>query len=262
MIWEIGTVLKQILLPPLGLAWLFVFAWLLIRRRPRAARWLIGLGLFMCYLLATPLANQWLLGLVRDDTVPVAAKPQAIVVLGAGRGLIVDAEDHVVAAYPTATVLERLLTAAQLQKRTGLPLLVAGGSVDGRAPSEAAVMQASLTSDFGVPVRWVEDQSRNTAENAQFSAPMLKAAGVNTVLLVTHEEHMRRARLLFEAQGITVVPFCRAQPGAGQWLGRFPHPGRCRWRDLVALGGAVRRFISVVQRDRRHGLRALAGRRG
>jgi uncharacterized SAM-binding protein YcdF (DUF218 family) len=238
VIWEIGTVLKHVVLPPLGFAWLFVLAWLLLRRRPRTARWLLGTGLLLCYGVATPLVNHWLLGLIRVESTPLAAKPQAIVVLGAGRGLIIDASDQVLAAYPSAAVLERLLTGAQLQKQTGLPLLVTGGSVDGRAPSEGAVMQASLVRDFGVPVRWVEQRSRNTVENAQFSAPMLKAAGVNTVLLVTHEDHMRRARMLFEAQGISVVPFYAQSPVPGDGLATsVSRP--LTWRDLWPTAGSL-----------------------
>lgn len=243
MIWEIGTVLKHLVLPPLGFGWLFVLAWLLMRRRPRAARWLLGIGVLSCYFIATPLAGGLLSGLVRPETVLVTAKPQAIVVLGAGRGLRFDTGDHVAWAYPSSSVLERLLTAAQLQKHTGLPVLVAGGSVDGRLPGEAAVMQQALTRDFGVPVRWVEDQSRNTAENARFSANMLKGTGVTTIILVTHEYHLRRARLLFEAQGIQVIPFAAQTGVPGDGL--VPAAASpLSWRDwLPSAAGLDRAFI-------------------
>ena len=39
-------------------------------------------------------------------------------------------------------------------------------------------MREALERDFGVKVRWVENASRDTAENARLSAPILKAAGV------------------------------------------------------------------------------------
>ena len=48
-----------------------------------------------------------------------------------------------------------------------------------------------------------------------FSAPLLKAAGVRRVLLVTHAAHMPRTRAEFESQGIEVV----AAPTA--WLGNL-----------------------------------------
>jgi hypothetical protein len=37
-------------------------------------------------------------------------------------------------------------------------------------------MAAALREVFDVPVRWLEGESRNTAENARFSADMLGAA--------------------------------------------------------------------------------------
>jgi uncharacterized SAM-binding protein YcdF (DUF218 family) len=140
-------------------------------------------------------------------------------------------------------MLERLLTAAQLQKQSGLPILVSGGSVDGRLPAEAAVMQQTLMRDFGVPVRWIEDQSRNTAENARLSADMLKAAGVTTVNLVTHEYHLRRAGMLFAAHGINVVPFAAQSPVPGAGLPPTAGPA-LTWRDWwPSAAGLDRSFI-------------------
>ena len=38
-------------------------------------------------------------------------------------------------------------------------------------------MRDSLTQDFQVPVRWVEDRSRDTWQNARDSAAILRANG-------------------------------------------------------------------------------------
>jgi len=231
MLWEIGSILKHVVLPPLGFGWLLLLAWLLMRRRPRTARWLLGTSLFLLYLSATPVTGRLLTAIIEVGPAPPGAVPQAIVVLGGGRGLIIDANDQVVGSFPPASALERLLTGAQLQKHTGLPLLVTGGAVDGRQPAEAAVMRESLQRDFGVTVRWVEDRSRNTVENARFSAPLLKAAEVNTIILVTHEYHLKRARLLFEAQGFAVVPWSTHSPVPAS---TNVAPGRppLGWRDF------------------------------
>jgi hypothetical protein len=87
----------------------------------------------------------------------------------------------------------------------------AGGSVPGGEIAEAdtslaQIMQESLLRDFNMQPRWIETTSRTTHENAIFSAPILKADGVNTVYLVTHAWHMPRAKAAFEATGITVIP--------------------------------------------------------
>ena len=67
-------------------------------------------------------------------------------------------------------------------------------------------MRQVIQDDLGVPVRWVEERSRDTAENASLSAAMLRAEGIGAVVLVTHAYHMPRARRAFEAAGLSVLP--------------------------------------------------------
>ena len=47
-------------------------------------------------------------------------------------------------------------------------------------------MRQSLEEEFGVPVRWIEPESRNTHENAVRSAEILRAEGIREVVLVAH----------------------------------------------------------------------------
>lgn len=67
-------------------------------------------------------------------------------------------------------------------------------------------MRSVLEDDLAVPVRWAEEASLDTAENASLSAAMLRAEGISAVVLVTHAYHMPRARRAFEAAGLTVLP--------------------------------------------------------
>jgi len=46
----------------------------------------------------------------------------------------------------------------------------------------------------------------DTAENARFSAAILKDAGLTTIVLVTHATHMPRAMALFTAAGLAMIP--------------------------------------------------------
>jgi uncharacterized SAM-binding protein YcdF (DUF218 family) len=71
--------------------------------------------------------------------------------------------------------------------------------------SEAAIMRAVLESEYGVAVRWIEDRSRNTHENARYSATLLLADGVATVVLVAHAMDMPRARAEFAVAGIATI---------------------------------------------------------
>jgi uncharacterized SAM-binding protein YcdF (DUF218 family) len=66
-------------------------------------------------------------------------------------------------------------------------------------------MAEALREDFGVPVKWIEGRSRDTGENAAYSAALLRADGVKRILLVTDAMHMPRARAAFERAGLDVV---------------------------------------------------------
>ena len=96
-------------------------------------------------------------------------------------------------------------TGAKLQRETGKPILVTGGKPLGNHLPEAQQMRAVLEQDFRVPVRWTEEASDNTFENAHHSFRMLQAQGVRRIYLVTHAWHMPRAADVFRRAGFEVV---------------------------------------------------------
>ncbi len=176
----------------------------LLRSFPRLARWLIGVAALLLLALAMPaVAGTMLCALERNlpMTPPADKPPGAIVILGAD----VDRTD----AQPGATVghltLERLRAGAALQRKTRLPILVSGGLIGDEPPPVAVLMRDSLTQDFQVPVRWTEDRSRDTWQNARDSAVILRAAGIDSIYLVTHSWHERRALIAFAGTGIAVT---------------------------------------------------------
>ena len=64
---------------------------------------------------------------------------------------------------------------------------------------------------FGVPANkvFIEDNSRNTHENAQYSMRFLSEKGLDqdTFLLITSAFHMRRAAACFDKENAKYVPF-------------------------------------------------------
>jgi uncharacterized SAM-binding protein YcdF (DUF218 family) len=142
---------------------------------------------------------------------PERTGAQAIVVLAAGR--VQDAPEYGGRDIPDYIALARLRYAAHLQRRTGLPILVSGGNgssgvdadANDRAYTKADAMAAALREDFGVPVKWIETRSRDTGENAAYSAALLHADSISRILLVTDAMHMPRARAAFERAGLEVV---------------------------------------------------------
>ena len=202
--WVIKSWLAALLLPPgNGLALLGLAA--LYRRR----RWAFGLAMFgglLLLLQSLPLVGSGLMGTLEDRAgawQPDTAGAQAIVVLGSG---LVRPVAEFGGETATDRTLIRLRRGAQLARDTQLPVLVSGGRPLRAENSEAAVMADILQREFGVPVRWREEGSLDTAGNARHSAAILRQAGITRVLLVTQAFHMPRARLLFEAAGLQVVP--------------------------------------------------------
>ncbi len=107
--------------------------------------------------------------------------------------------------------VDRVRYAVSLYRRGLAPkLLMSGGGRLSWREREAEAM-AAYARHLGVPARdiWLEDRSLSTEENALFSAPILKARGVRTILLVTSDWHSRRATLVFrkvlKPHGITVI---------------------------------------------------------
>ena len=133
-----------------------------------------------------------------------AKKPVAIVVLGGGVEPF--APEYGVSSLQHAS-LERLRYGVWLAGQTGAPIAFSGGVGWGQveATPEAKVAARIAADEFNRPIRWLEDQSRDTRENASRTAALLKPAGIQHILLVTHGWHMPRAlRAFAEATGPAV----------------------------------------------------------
>lgn len=202
--------IKQLILPPGVLLLLLVAAWWLRRRWPRTALVCFAAGLGGLWLMSLPVAVEFAarqlesVAAIEPAQWPaLAGRADAIVVLGAGRERGDPAWGNV--DQPTGVALERMRYAAQLAKASGLPLLTTGGLHYGTPPSEARLMADSLQRDFGVSVRWQEEQSRTTWENAQMSAAVLLPQGIKRVVVVTQSWHMQRSVWSFERAGFEVV---------------------------------------------------------
>ncbi|HEY2364774.1 MAG TPA: YdcF family protein, partial [Polyangiaceae bacterium] len=113
----------------------------------------------------------------------------------------------------------RARAAAEIARSRGVELVVAsGGRAWGfrRSPWSIACGDRRVEADAlaeelacaGVDAKTIERErtSRNTRENARFTARLLEARGVERVLLVTCEWHLPRAVALFRKHGFEVEP--------------------------------------------------------
>lgn len=199
------TIVKQLLLPPGILLLLLALAFFLVRGT--LGRLLLFVAWSLLLVMSLPALTVPMIAALEQypalppqDLAAHAADAEAIVVLGAGTYTAAP-------EYGGNTVgpnsLARIRYAAWLHRRTGLPIYVSGGH--GRnAPG--LPMAAALREEFGVPVALVETDSRTTWENAAYTVPLLRADGIERVLLVTQAWHMPRSVAAFERAGIGVIP--------------------------------------------------------
>ncbi|WP_106478499.1 YdcF family protein [Phytohalomonas tamaricis] len=214
--------LKAFLLPPGCFLLALLVLMIVWNRIPRLARALSFAVVILFWAVATPpVASLLLTPIERVMPTPPSQwhEAQAIVILGGGRDY--DALElggrHRVNEY----TLGRLSEGARIARKTGLPILVTGGKAPWERQSEAELMKRSLEEEFGLTPRWLEGDSRDTTENAEFTARILKKEGIDTILLVTNAWHMPRAVRNFEKTGLKVLPapfgFTKNVSGGSTW---------------------------------------------
>lgn len=201
--------IKLLLLPPSGPLLVSLLGALLWRWRQRLGSALLIIGVVSSYLLSIPI-TAGLLSRSLQTTPPLIEyflplhKSGAIVVLGGG--VHEDAPEYGDGPTVHDRTLGRLRYAARLARRTGLPILATGGRSKKDQPAEAELMKTILEREFGIGPVLAETKSRNTWENAAYSAAMLRRRHIDTILLVTNAAHQPRAVAAFAAHGLKVIP--------------------------------------------------------
>lgn len=214
-------VLTSLLLPPLPLLLLMLIGATALRRW-RMLGWTLLIGAAAgIWLSTTEGAAEALQRLLVGEMRPLApqqlrarggaAPPGVIVVLGGGREPMADEYGS---ASLSAYSLQRLRYGLWLSRESGLPVGYSGGVGHGQTGmlSEADVASRIAAREFARPLSFTEPGSRDTRENAANTVALLRAAGIERIVLVTHAWHMPRSRRAFEqaiAQhggGIEVLP--------------------------------------------------------
>jgi uncharacterized SAM-binding protein YcdF (DUF218 family) len=204
---SLGALASTIIVPPLNLLPLGLAGLAASRRWPRLGRLAIAVSLIGLTLFSLPVVSRLLIESLEWALphAPPDHPPAAIVILSADAGYGTNAGFEKGLGIGAFT-LERLRAGAGLQQQTNLPVLVSGGELERGAEPIALQMARALENEFGVPVRWIEAKSEDTWQNAQFSADLLNAASIDSVYLVSHAWHLRRAALAFRHFGIATTP--------------------------------------------------------
>ena len=167
----------------------------------------LGVSFAWFWFWSTPMMYRWIGGSLEREWPVVMAedapKADAIVLLGGGMGANTN-------AYPYAEMwngADRVWHAARLYKAGKAPLVIPTGS--GERESTVPLLR-----DLGVPESAivVEDEARNTEENAKFVEKILATKDTKStkarVLLVTSAWHMRRSVLMYRkyAPSLEIIP--------------------------------------------------------
>jgi uncharacterized SAM-binding protein YcdF (DUF218 family) len=131
-----------------------------------------------------------------------------IILLGAGVDKIPEStrwEPHAF-SYGRITKSMELYNACKKQS-TNCAILISGGDPKNKGETEAAVY-GSVLNQLGLPSTdlILEDKSKNTWQNAQFSTDIVNKLGADTVVLVTSGLHMERSLLYFSHFGSAPIP--------------------------------------------------------
>lgn len=225
---ELKPILAGLVLPPTGPLLLALLGLLWARRRRGAGLALAAAGILVTLALSMNVVAVGLANTILPQVQPARLEDvkgvQAIVVLGAAVNM--DAPEYGGGPQLEAPAHDRLRYAIWLAKRTGKPLAYAGGqgwtAVGSTQLPEAQVADAVLRDETGQSLRWRDDRSRDTRENADFMMQAMKPDGIRRVAVVTDSWHMPRAVHYFQAAGFEVVAapmgFPHAKPGPQRWL--------------------------------------------
>ena len=183
------------------------------------------LGTAWLWVCSTAMFADFMMATLEDDFRPkamsVVPNAQAIVLLGGA----VRGDTHWSSMGDLNAQADRLVHAVSLYRARKAPMILVSGGAQPGNRAEAEIMKQILEV-MGVPARVImrERESRDTHDNAVYSAILLKGKGVKKILLVTSAFHMARAVPLFERQGFEVIPaptdYQRlvGQPTVSHWL--------------------------------------------
>ncbi|MEL7037886.1 MAG: YdcF family protein [Cyanobacteria bacterium J06592_8] len=195
---------------PLGLSCLLmIVALVLLWKQPRWAAGAIALALMILLASSNHGISHHLVRSLEWQNIPSRTLPKssAIVVLGGGTKPPIPPRPWV----DVSEAGDRILYGALLYKQEKAPwLILSGGRIqwDGKEPPESSDM-AEIAGEMGVPQSAIlqDPSSLNTYQNAVNVRKILEEKNITgKVLLVTSALHMPRSRLVFQRQGIEVIP--------------------------------------------------------
>lgn len=172
--------------------------------RPAAIAVMTIALVLMVFPIGDWLLHPWEQKLHAPEKMP--ATVDGIIILGGAIDPVLSEENKQITLHEAA---ERLTALPALAHRYPKAKIVfTSGSGDIRNPDMKEADYAKILFDqWRIKNVTFERQSRNTFENALFSADMVKPKSAQTWLLVTSADHMPRAHAIFKKQGWDITPY-------------------------------------------------------
>lgn len=200
------------IIPPGGIITLLIILNIfLYRQKRRLAYGLTGIiaifyllsTQFVAYHLIKPLENMY----TNPSTEQLQTEqPDVIIMLGGGA--INNVEDINGDGQVSGYVANRMLTVMRLQQTLHIPVILSGGKVFADTGREADIEQRIFTQMGIAPDNLLlENQSRNTVENARNSNELLQKYNFTKPLLITSGFHMPRSMMIFERENIKPIAY-------------------------------------------------------
>ncbi|UJF34708.1 YdcF family protein [Paenibacillus hexagrammi] len=209
MIYVIKIVYTLLFPPGVFVLLLVILAAWLLQKKEFFSSFIVILTALLLYVSSAPYMGYTLLhSLEARYSPPADVKGDVLVMLTGGAVLgtpdpLTQGEGHL-----SPNTAARVLTIAELYRRTQLPIVLSGGQVFADTGNESQIAKRHLLA-LGVPESSItmDDSSRNTKENAANTKAILEQHQWKHPVLVTSAFHMPRSVKLFRANHVEVQPY-------------------------------------------------------
>ncbi|MDQ5921090.1 MAG: hypothetical protein QG673_1146 [Pseudomonadota bacterium] len=201
----VHRLLQSFILPPFNAILIMILGLIIASLRKKIGVIILVSGIVFLYIQSIPIVAYLISK--KYELPPLTTQEfesaQAIVILGGGVNK--NGPEYPLGANVSRATAIRLNYATFLAKQDPNKIIVPTGGYTGNI-READLMRQLLINFYKIdnPIV-VENQSRNTDENAKFVAAILIPMHIKNVILVTQAFHMRRSIMLFKKYGLNPV---------------------------------------------------------
>lgn len=227
-----------------------IFVWSLLTRRPRLKNRLQKTALLLILLFSSPWLTHLAIQTLEKEASPLTKNYDVGIVLSGmlESGIGVPQQIHLNEGA------DRIIEAVRLYKKgTIQEILISGGKADINFPSEnEGENLVELVKSLGIPDTAIllENRSRNTFENARYTAELL-GSQPGSLLLITSAFHMKRSSACFSKQGLKfdTYPVDFRTPNEFKWVHLIPSSSAFENWNLVIkelVGSIVYKLVGYT----------------